>query len=36
MGEPVIGWDLGGAHLKAARLDAQGCIGSVVQVACPL
>ncbi len=35
-GEPVIGWDLGGAHLKAARLDAQGRIGPVVQVACPL
>ena len=36
MGEPVIGWDLGGAHLKAARLDPQGRIGPVVQVACPL
>jgi probable H4MPT-linked C1 transfer pathway protein len=35
-GEPVIGWDLGGAHLKAARLDPQGRIGPVVQVACPL
>ncbi len=36
MGEAVIGWDLGGAHLKAARLDPQGRIGPVVQVACPL
>ena len=35
-GDPVIGWDLGGAHLKAARLDPQGRIGPVVQVACPL
>jgi len=32
----VIGWDLGGAHLKAARLDASGRVLDVVQVACPL
>jgi probable H4MPT-linked C1 transfer pathway protein len=33
--EPWIGWDLGGAHLKAVRLDA-GVHLRVVQVACPL
>jgi len=30
----VIGWDIGGAHLKAVRLDKVGC--KVVQLACPL
>ncbi|HEY7683872.1 MAG TPA: hydantoinase/oxoprolinase family protein [Gemmatimonadales bacterium] len=33
---PVIGWDLGGAHLKAARLDAGGCPERVLQLASPL
>jgi (4-(4-[2-(gamma-L-glutamylamino)ethyl]phenoxymethyl)furan-2-yl)methanamine synthase len=32
----VIGWDLGGAHAKAALIDDHGCVASVVQVACPL
>jgi probable H4MPT-linked C1 transfer pathway protein len=32
----VIGWDLGGAHLKAARIAASGSVEAVVQVACPL
>jgi (4-(4-[2-(gamma-L-glutamylamino)ethyl]phenoxymethyl)furan-2-yl)methanamine synthase len=32
----VVGWDVGGAHLKAARLGADGRIDSVVEVACPL
>jgi len=32
----VIGWDLGGAHLKAARLDESGRVREVVQVACRL
>jgi len=32
----VIGWDLGGAHLKAARLDDSGRVLDVVQVACRL
>jgi probable H4MPT-linked C1 transfer pathway protein len=32
----IIGWDLGGAHLKAARLDADGRIERVVQLPCPL
>ena len=31
----VIGWDLGGAHLKAARAE-QGRIVGTVQIACPL
>jgi (4-(4-[2-(gamma-L-glutamylamino)ethyl]phenoxymethyl)furan-2-yl)methanamine synthase len=31
----VIGWDIGGAHLKGARLEA-GQITAAVQVACPL
>lgn len=34
--EPLIGWDLGGAHLKAAQLDAGGAVDRVFQVACPL
>ena len=34
--EPLIGWDLGGAHLKAARLGAGGAVDRVFQVACPL
>lgn len=34
--EPIIGWDVGGAHLKAARLGANGIIEAVVQVPCPL
>ena len=32
----VIGWDLGGAHLKAARLSGSGRIDRVVQRPCPL
>jgi probable H4MPT-linked C1 transfer pathway protein len=31
----IIGWDIGGAHLKAARLE-QGRIVDVVQIASPL
>jgi len=34
--EPVIGWDLGGAHLKAARLDGSGAVERVLQLPCPL
>ncbi len=36
MGDPVIGWDLGGAHLKAARLGSDGLVERVVQLPCPL
>jgi (4-(4-[2-(gamma-L-glutamylamino)ethyl]phenoxymethyl)furan-2-yl)methanamine synthase len=32
---PIIGWDLGGAHLKAACVDA-GRLREVVQLPCPL
>jgi probable H4MPT-linked C1 transfer pathway protein len=31
----VIGWDLGGAHVKAARIE-NGRVTGAVQVACPL
>lgn len=34
--DPVIGWDLGGAHLKAARVAPEGLITQVVQLPCPL
>ncbi len=33
--QSIIGWDIGGAHLKAARLEA-GHIVNVVQIASPL
>ncbi len=36
MRDPVIGWDLGGAHIKAARLDHEGVVERVVQLPCPL
>lgn len=32
----IIGWDLGGAHLKATRLDGMGRIAGVTQRPCPL
>jgi (4-(4-[2-(gamma-L-glutamylamino)ethyl]phenoxymethyl)furan-2-yl)methanamine synthase len=34
--EPIIGWDLGGAHVKAARLDPSGTVERVMQVPCPV
>lgn len=34
--EGWIGWDLGGANLKAVQLDAAGRVVGVAQVACPL
>ena len=34
--EAVIGWDVGGAHLKAARLAGTGRVEEVLQVTCPL
>ena len=33
---PIIGWDVGGAHLKAALLDAEGNLLHVLQVPCAL
>lgn len=32
----VMGWDLGGAHLKAAHLDDRGKVRQVIQLPCPL
>ena len=32
----LIGWDIGGAHLKAVHLNAQGIVINVKQLACPL
>lgn len=34
--DTVIGWDLGGAHVKAARLGPSGAVDRVRQVPCPL
>ena len=34
--DSVIGWDLGGAHLKAARLGSGGRVEAVVQLPCAL
>lgn len=34
--DAVIGWDVGGAHLKGARLDPTGKVTQVVQLPCPL
>ena len=34
--DPIIGWDLGGAHLKAALAGDDGVLLDVVQVPCPL
>jgi probable H4MPT-linked C1 transfer pathway protein len=32
----ILGWDIGGAHIKAALLDPGGRLLSVVQLPCPL
>jgi len=32
----VVGWDIGGAHVKAAQLDAHGAVVQVWQEPCPL
>lgn len=34
--DDIIGWDLGGAHLKIARMDVEGYVLGVAQVPCPL
>ena len=36
MPEYIIGWDIGGAHLKAAVIETGGVVTKVVQVPCPL
>ena len=32
----IVGWDIGGAHIKAAALDQNGCVVRVIQRDCPL
>ncbi|MGH8502313.1 MAG: hydantoinase/oxoprolinase family protein [Gammaproteobacteria bacterium] len=34
--EPVVGWDVGGAHVKAASLNLDGAVQHVIQRPCPL
>ncbi|HSH73005.1 MAG TPA: hydantoinase/oxoprolinase family protein [Methylophilaceae bacterium] len=34
--QTIIGWDVGGAHLKAVLLDPDGVVLSAIQLACPL
>jgi probable H4MPT-linked C1 transfer pathway protein len=34
--DAIVGWDIGGAHLKAARLDGRGMVQQVLQLPCPL
>ena len=36
MNNQIIGWDVGGAHLKAALLGPDGALQQVLQVPCPL
>ncbi len=36
MNRSIMGWDIGGAHLKAARLNHHGLIDFTRQEACPL
>lgn len=36
MSTSILGWDIGGAHLKAALLDADGTLASLWQLPCPL
>ena len=32
----ILGWDIGGAHLKVARMTKEGQLNGIHQVACPL
>ena len=36
MSKHIIGWDIGGAHLKAAAINQSGEVIQVIQVPCPL
>ncbi len=36
MPQCIVGWDIGGAHIKAAVLDSSDTISNVYQVPCPL
>ncbi|OUL75373.1 hydantoinase/oxoprolinase family protein [Paraburkholderia hospita] len=35
-GPAVFGWDVGGAHVKVSRVDADGVVTDIAQWACPL
>jgi (4-(4-[2-(gamma-L-glutamylamino)ethyl]phenoxymethyl)furan-2-yl)methanamine synthase len=34
--KPIVGWDIGGAHLKAVLLNDEGEIAQILQLPCPL
>lgn len=34
--EAVLGWDLGGAHVKVARIASRGAVERVIKLPCPL
>ncbi|MFN2349460.1 MAG: hydantoinase/oxoprolinase family protein [Thioalkalivibrio sp.] len=34
--QATLGWDLGGAHVKVARIDAEGRLENAIKLACPL
>ena len=36
LNSPTIGWDIGGAHLKAVKLNAKGEVLQALQLPCPL
>ncbi|MCK5830554.1 MAG: H4MPT-linked C1 transfer pathway protein [Methylococcales bacterium] len=36
MQQRIVGWDIGGAHVKAAVLEPNGLFSKVIQTACPL
>ena len=36
MTQTIVGWDIGGAHLKAALVDSTGNAIQVIQLSCPL
>lgn len=36
MKQTIVGWDIGGAHLKAVMIEPTGNVIKVVQIACPL
>ena len=36
LSKPIMGWDIGGAHLKAVLLDVNGNVLHILQLPCPL
>lgn len=36
MTQNIVGWDIGGAHIKIALLDSNGIVSKVLQYPCPL